>query len=384
MKVDRPPYMPPCCFSPSELVGETKLVLNVKDQKLYELNSLAAFLWQAVEDGLSSSEILEEMLEHGLPRDSASALLARAWREWASLGISPLRVPPGTWQTGNRVKQRINLAGLTAEIAYDGRLYKKAAPVFAHLESELSRDPDLRLETVLTGDVVHLFKDGAPLTCCLRPALPTVIKAELFDAALASRPADLAVHAASLVVGDDLLLLAGRSGGGKSTLTLALNAAGLPLAGDDIAFLRPDGVFEGIPFAPGIKPGSWSMAREFLPDIFSLPVFVRPDRRRVRYVSPPNMIRPSPRKAAFLILLDRKTQRVPASMQPMSPGMALRTLVSEALSASKELDQATFSALAKATGRLQAFTLTYSDLSDAVSTVLQTMESRSSRRGGSE
>jgi len=59
------------------------------------------------------------------------------------------------------------------------------------------------------------------------------------------------IHAAGLCRGADAILLAGASGAGKSTLTLAMTRAGWDYLGDDMLFLKKDGV-EVFGFPEGI------------------------------------------------------------------------------------------------------------------------------------
>lgn len=64
----------------------------------------------------------------------------------------------------------------------------------------------------------------------------------LFDRSLSDRPAAPILHAASLVRGNRRVLLVGRKGAGKTTLTLRLAARGFTLESDENVFITPAGV----------------------------------------------------------------------------------------------------------------------------------------------
>jgi hypothetical protein len=65
------------------------------------------------------------------------------------------------------------------------------------------------------------------------------LEAALCETIIRSQPRNIAVHAGSILEGESAALLAGQSGGGKSTLSLALARRGLAVASDDVTLVDP-------------------------------------------------------------------------------------------------------------------------------------------------
>ena len=69
------------------------------------------------------------------------------------------------------------------------------------------------------------------------------------------------------------MVLSGARGSGKSTLAAALVAAGAALVTDDYAPLEQGSWHVWpVPYAPGIKRGSWRLLRRYYPDLQKLQV----------------------------------------------------------------------------------------------------------------
>jgi len=66
------------------------------------------------------------------------------------------------------------------------------------------------------------------------------LEAALCEAIIRSQRRSIAIHAATIQLGDSVAMLAGSSQAGKTTLSLALARRGLPVAGDDVALVEPD------------------------------------------------------------------------------------------------------------------------------------------------
>jgi hypothetical protein len=81
------------------------------------------------------------------------------------------------------------------------------------------------------------------------------------------------------------LVLPGRAGSGKSTLTAALVDEGLEYLTDDLIMLDPDlNLMRGLPFSLSVKETGTEVLSGRFPYLGDLPLNVRPDSIRVRYL----------------------------------------------------------------------------------------------------
>ena len=130
-----------------------------------------------------------------------------------------------------------------------------------------------------------LWRDGRAVGGAIRRA--EIRRRALIEIAMAlhepNRVAAM-LHASAVTVGDGALLIAGRSGAGKSSLTAALTAAGAAYLGDDLAPLDADGRrLHPFPLAVSVKAGSWDRVAEMFPMLREQTVHTIGDLR-VRYL----------------------------------------------------------------------------------------------------
>jgi len=95
------------------------------------------------------------------------------------------------------------------------------------------------LEDNRTGGFLWQVGETTGTASDLRGALWS-LEALLCQAIIRSQRRSMAVHASVIYAGDSTILLAGRSGAGKTTLSLALARRGLIVAADDVALVEPE------------------------------------------------------------------------------------------------------------------------------------------------
>jgi hypothetical protein len=198
-----------------------------------------------------------------------------------------------------------------------------------------------------------------------------MVKGQLLTEVLERGGYELAIHAAALVKGGRAALLCGNPGAGKTTLTLALVNAGFGFAADDVTLLHAGGRCAGLPFAPAVKAGSWSLLSKYCPDLDAAPIFRRPDGKRVRYAVPKALALPADKAVGWIILL-RRDSSSNARLQPIDAAGALRGLLNGASAPGRELSNTAFDALTDLVGSAEAYCLSYSRLDDAVELIGKT------------
>jgi hypothetical protein len=260
-------------------------------------------LWEALEAGCSEDDLVEASVRHGnVSSDVARANVSRALASWRALGL-------------------INLTAGKVDPA------PVAPPVAAR---PCGRTPELDA-VYLVGDrpvrvrcddgVVAGVIEAACRTCRVGPledglATVDVVEQEGWfvvradDAVLAradDRTANRALarhwcltgllesarrprrwlgilHASAVAADGRCIVFPGARGSGKSTLAAALVAAGATFVTDDYAPLeQASWLVWPVPYAPGIKSGSWRVLGRYYPDLQERPVHELSDLH-IRYL----------------------------------------------------------------------------------------------------
>lgn len=352
-------------------VSGRNLLFNPADQRVFEINDMAAYIWCSLREGRGSGAIVDELAEQGIPPETASDFFKDALQEWSEKGIlkqDPL-TPAGLF---GRIAscQRIGMLGLSILIRYRTNLFADVAPLFRHLEVAEST-PDIIIDVAEREHSVELFRDGKKIFSVRGDELATTLKGQLLEEVLSGASYELALHAATLVRNNCAMLLHGHPGAGKTTLTLALVSAGFGFSGDDVAILDSRGQVVGVPFSPACKAGAWNLISRYRPEISGRPVFRRYDRRRVRYLEPTNLAATVPRKLGWVVLLDRQ-RNAGATLIPIDAVTAMRGMLREAYAQGRSLTASGFMALSHAANHANCYQLTYSDLNDAADLLSRT------------
>lgn len=204
--------------------------------------------------------------------------------------------------------------------------------------------------------------DEEPFTATAVSAACSVI-VDAVKAAIEANPSRLCFHCGSVLLGGQLVLLAGPFRAGKSSLIARMAADGHAVFGDDVLPLDEEdlrGVAIGV--APRLRlplPASSSKAmRAFVTQ------WATAQDDRYLYFRPPSLaMRGANAPLGAVVLLDRRTDG-PAQLLQATEGAALRSLIarnfSRADSAQELLDR-----LHGVAARLPRFTLRYSSLEEA-------------------
>jgi GTPase SAR1 family protein len=163
--------------------------------------------------------------------------------------------------------------------------------------------------------------------------------------------------------GDRGLLLCGQPGTGKSTLALHLTDDEFRYCGDDVVMISPNGLAQGLLFAPTIKPGTWEAISRTRDDLSRAAAHDRTDGIRVRYLPVADVHKDS-FQVAWIIFLKR-VDGTSAELTPLGQIESMERIISGSFAGNGKLSLAGFAALKKIIGGARSFELTYAEAADA-------------------
>lgn len=338
------------------------IIVSRERRTLFEVNRIGGYIGCRLEDGVSLRQLAQEVGDRGFGR--ASAILSGVLAEWSHSGLVYATDSPPT-SAPSRV-QLVGLAGMRLLLRYhDDGLARRVGPLFDHLNGP-GGQPEATYDLWSAHGLSLLSRDGGRASVLQPEQAGPVVKARITQDIIGDLRWRLALHAGCLSRDDRALLLTGRPGAGKTTLTSWLLGAGFAYQGDDITMVDASGRVQGLPFLPTIKSGGWRLMASRYADRLRPAIHRRPDGKRVRYLLPPVLGRQEPVKLGWIVKL-RRTKGRAARLAPLSRTLMLRHLLAEAASATGDVDRPTLDTLIGAVAAARGFELHYDDLDEAAS-----------------
>ena len=186
-------------------------------------------------------------------------------------------------------EHRYKLLDTVIRIRFSGSGMEQIAPyVFAHLGVSNDEPFDLALDVHQDSDGYSLFCNGELVArCATKEELAPLLHAHAAAEAYSRTECLIAIHAAAVSHGKECIVLPAKAGNGKSTLTAAMIESGFQYCTDELVLLKHQThTVQAVPVGIALKPGSWPVLKSFYPQLPDLPVFLRPDGKRVRYLLP--------------------------------------------------------------------------------------------------
>jgi hypothetical protein len=353
------------------------LVLARSDlQELFILNETASVLWSLLQQDLSPSALVESFRHiYGLEESQAKGDVTATLSDWDQRLLYPPSPPadcddlaapvkPDEWHAAesylvNDCLVRIQVSGpqLAAEIS----------PRLESVHCSTSREPNLEFQVWARNGRILLSQNDELIYSDENPnAIRAILLQEMVRRTEQGREWLAVLHAAACGSENFCVLLAGQSQSGKTTLSAALMASGLPFYCDDSAALSRDGTISLMPFRMMVREGSWDVLQPYFPEITSSSVFER-FGQKVRFLNPlPEQIPSSPgHPKALLFISYSPGERT--SLRPLLPFEALLRLQESGFWV--QHDRSSIKAFLDWLALLPAFAFTYSDLEDAVSKI---------------
>lgn len=345
-------------------VGGRPVLHDGRRRELLELNETADLIWAALTSGGGEGCAVRRLRARGASLDDARAYVRQAAYGWMTAGhlapraaLRALAGPPDDLR-------RLTIDELSLEVALHGAP-AAACELVAGRFRATGADAADRLAIVAHGDLFLFFLNGEILCACPAGRLAPQLKATLTDLYVEAVDGAFLAHGALLSRDGASLFLSGGPGAGKTTLALALCAAGWSFGADDIVRVEPDGRASPVPFAACAKSGAWPLLEPLWPGFARRPAWTRSDGQMVRYLMPPGASDRTPRPMGAVVVLARRAEG-PASLQPIGAMDALRAVIESAHATRWSMTGEALAALAARLEGAQRRRLVYSDLTGAV------------------
>lgn len=405
-----------------------------RTNRLFYLNTTAAFLWCCLEEGLAPSDaataiskqfqvpqrlatrdveaFLADWRSHGLI-DGTSAevveseipppahhLMTQAMappnsgvlpeRQRVTTGLEQvpansgkkgtMPVPDATVSVGGGMERNYRVGKLHLRIGFSSPKSELLVhPVLAHLAAGTALSHDVlpaSLEIGGDGPEFTLHRNGVELNDSI-PAtelVPLVQRAILLTA-YESSGCMIGIHAAAVGNANGCLLMPGVPGSGKSTLTAALIRSGFTYLTDELVLLMPTShSVRPVPVSLGSKPGSWPVLAPLYQGLNTLPVFRQQDGTEVKYLAPPGYKLPvNDEHTVTRVVFPRYDTSEPPGLRELTAADALYRLAEAGYAVPGGLQSSVVAELIAWMRRLDCYELRIRDASTAVSELTRLM-----------
>ena len=294
------------------------------------------------------------------------------WVEAQQESLPPVRddAPAGLARTPTTLAGHYRLLSTTFAIETGSEpISSGVREALAHLETQ-DPNPDvvLQIRPSAPDRWVVLDRDETVAECADLSGIVPAVKQLVRQIAVDRHPFLVSVHAGVVSFGNGCVLLPAAAGSGKTTLTAALIHFGATYFSDEIALLDEATLaVSPVPLSLTVKDGSLGPLRPLFPAIDTLPVHLREDHVRVRYLRPPPSCLPDAglRTPARWVVFPRFEPAADTALQAVDRPVALRRLLDESFVCRPRLTRANAESLVRWMRGVECYELPFSHVGAA-------------------
>ena len=375
------------------------VLFSEQAQCLVRLNESATFVVRELQSGTPADELAYALVAAGIaPAGEAEQWAGDTLKGLGSYGVledTPLPRPrgAGSLEESHRrsragmpplapfaamVEQRYCLLETCALVRFAFRSQKRLVDAaIGHLATDKSCTPTVVIDIPGLQEGLNtasnVYRDGSPFGHAPQHAhLGPLVKAALWESAVAAHNFLFYVHAGVVATGDSCVLLPARPGSGKSSLTAALVKRGFRYFSDEVALVEPDTFrVPPVPLAICVKSTGWELMARYYPHIENLPPHRRSDGKLVRYIPPPTEAARSPSLPVRHIIFPHFDANAATELVRVPRADALGRLMEECMALSRRLNRENVAEIVRWIGAIDCYALTFRSLEEAAELIVQ-------------
>ena len=354
------------------LLDESLLLYSKKTQNVYGFEKGSAALFLQIDELVGSHS--EEEIARQFPDFDATLLKQMSDLAGCKETVDAIEYEAdmalGTYTKDTLPRTFYQVDDTAFAIHYpDDTLFKHFHPVYEHLHVE---KPDAKtmvlVNFVESGDLWEIHWNDLPVEMAIpKPRLATYLQEKMMTSTYQAQRYLISLHAASVEKNGKVIIMPAVAESGKTTLTATLLHHGFKLFSDESTSLDHDGYVHPLPFCMNIKEGSWNVLSETYPHLSERDIHSRFDGQSIRFLPPENMHKG--RQKASHIIFPKYTPGAKTSLVPISAREALLKINKASYQVQHNMDENKFELILKNLISLPKYTLEYSDLDEAVTTI---------------
>lgn len=358
-------------------LDESLLVYSENTQNVYGFEKGNAALFLQI-DELISNHSFEEIVEKFHTVDTVLIKqmcdLVSGIEEVDDIAYEPDR-EFGTYIKDDLTREHYQVEDIVFAVHYPNEtFYKYLHPVFEYLFVDKPTGKNMvSVDFVKSDDLWGVYLNNTLVETPVSEAgLATFLQEKMMTFTYQSQGYLISMHAGSVEKNGNVIIMPAVAESGKTTLTASLLHRGFNLFSDEVTTLDYKGAVHPLPFCMNIKEGSWKVLSPMYPSLDNSDIHHRFDGQNIRFLPPLNMH--SGRQKASHIIFPKYTSNEKTKLTQINAREALEKIKEAGYQVQENMDKNKFELILSHLISLPKYTLVYSNLDEAITTIDKLLE----------